>query len=122
MRIRSEHPGCSHVAIRLNKTYPLWTGSTAVDAAVVLVCLCDLAQLGASLRVYFPHFTHLGCVACTLLGVGGMRKEGRIIGERAVEMSMVGRQAEGWAALGWYAVIVCCCCAVTCYVCECFCE
>lgn len=76
------------IATLLNKTYPLWTGSTAVDAAVVLVCLCDLTQLGAGLRVYLPHFAHLDCVVCGLLSVVGMQGRG-IMGEGAVEMSLV---------------------------------
>lgn len=42
------------------KTYPLWTGSTAVDAAIVLVRFGDFTQLRASLRVDLPHFTHVG--------------------------------------------------------------
>jgi hypothetical protein len=64
------------ISILLNTTYPLWTGSTAVDAAVVLVGLCDLAQLGASLRIDFPHFTHLGCVAWVLLNAVCMQRRG----------------------------------------------
>ena len=64
------------IAILLNTTYPLWTGSTTVDTAVVLICLCDLTQLGAGLRVYLPHFTHLDCVVCGLLRVVGMRRRG----------------------------------------------
>ena len=67
------------VNILLNITYPLWTGSTTVDAAVVLVCLCDLTQLGASLRIDFPHFTHLDCVTRVLLSVVGMRKRGVLL-------------------------------------------
>ena len=66
-------------AMLLVTTYPLWTGGTAVDAAVVLICLCDLAQLGASLRVDFPHFTHLDCVVCGLLSVVGMRRRGVLL-------------------------------------------
>ena len=61
------------------ETYPLWTGSTTVDAAVVLICLCDLTQLGAGLRVDLPHFTHLGCVACGLLNVVRMRRRGVLL-------------------------------------------
>ena len=55
-----------NIAMVLVTTYPLWTWSTTVDAAVVLICLCDLTQLRAGLRVDLPHFTHLGCVACGL--------------------------------------------------------
>lgn len=72
-------PAARDIAILLNTTYPLWTGSPTVDAAVVLVCLCDLTQLGAGLRVDLPHFTHLGCVACGLWSVVGMRRRGVLL-------------------------------------------
>jgi hypothetical protein len=42
------------------ETYPLWTGSTAVDAAVVVVRFGDFAQFRASLWIDLPHFTHVG--------------------------------------------------------------
>jgi hypothetical protein len=41
------------------ETYPLWTGSTAVDTAVVVVRFGDFAQFRASLWIDLPHFTHL---------------------------------------------------------------
>lgn len=41
------------------ETYPLWTGSTTVDAPVVIVRFGDFAQFRASLRIDLPHFTHL---------------------------------------------------------------
>lgn len=98
-------------------TYPLWTGSTTVDAAVVLICLCDLTQLGAGLRVDLPHFTHRGCVACGLLNVVGMRRRGVLLQywrERAVEM--VGRQRRlgrlgvlyGMLYFWWWMLLVYC--------------
>ena len=68
-----------NIAVLLVTTYPLWTGSTTVDAAVVLVCLCDLTQLGASLRVDLPHFAHLDCVARGLLGPMSMRRRGVLL-------------------------------------------
>ena len=48
------------MAILLNTTYPLWTGSTTVDAAVVVVRFGDFTQFRASLWIDLPHFTHLG--------------------------------------------------------------
>lgn len=45
--------------------YPLRTGSAAVDAFVILICLGDFQQFRASLGIDLPHFpAHLG-------GVGG---------------------------------------------------
>jgi hypothetical protein len=89
-------------------TYPLWTGSTTVDAAVVLICLCDLTQLGASLRVDLPHFTHLDCVACGLLGVVGMRRRGVLLLAR--ERSRCRWWGDSGRRLGclsaWYAVLL----------------
>ena len=93
------------IAILLNTTYPLWTGSTTVDAAVVLVCLCDLTQLGAGLRIDFPHFTHLDCVACGLLGVVGMQKRGVLLARE--RSSLDGGEKRRLGCLG---VVVCCCC------------
>jgi hypothetical protein len=94
-------------AMLLVTTYPLWTGGTAVDAAVVLICLCDLTQFGAGLRVDLPHFTHLDCVVCGLLSVVGMRKRGVLLLAR--ESGRDGGETAGgggWAAWEWYAVLL----------------
>jgi hypothetical protein len=63
-----------HVAIQPPSTYPLWTGSTAINAAVVLICLCDLTQFGAGLRVDLPHFTHFDQVTFALSVLGIWRR------------------------------------------------
>ena len=112
--------------------YPLWTGSTTVDAAVVLICLCDLTQLGAGLGINLPHFTHLNRVACGLSGREGMRRRG-VLSARERSRCRCRRRGDSGRRSGCLGVVCCgafgsrcccccrCCCTVTWYVCECVC-
>ena len=105
-----------NIAVLLVTTYPLWTGSTTVDAAIVLVCLCDLAQLGASLRIDFPHFTHLGCVAWVLLNTVCMQRRGVLWARE--RSSLDGGEKRRLGCLG---VVVCCCLLVLLLCCHVLC-
>jgi hypothetical protein len=93
-----------NVVILLPSTYPLWTGRTAVDTPIVLVCLCDFTQFGAGLRVDLPHFTHFDQVAFALSVLG--------IWKRGVLWTLARERSRWWGEkrmLAWCSVVLCCC-------------
>jgi hypothetical protein len=74
------------------ETYPLWTRSTTVDAAVVVVRFGDFTQFRASLWIDLPHFTHLGetvVYSCLRMLLGSHRRDGWARGGEAEVWSLM---------------------------------